>query len=517
MLAKKLKQLLCSAIAVTAIMMAQVPAQAAEIDPEGTVTMAWAGPMSSLDPHVVPGLADQIYTFLMYDRLLNLDPSVTLQPMLAKSWAFTEDGRALVLQLRDDVLFQDGTPFNAQAVKVNLERGKTLEESTVKTALQSIESIEVASDFEVRLNLVAGQGGNLPAMLASTAGAMISPKAIADGRDLRLDPRDSGSGAYIPVTVRPNDTVIFQRSPVKYWDPKAGNLKQFEVRFVTQAAARLNGVRAGQFDIAQILGSDMQAAKKLAEGGAFAAHEAQSSNVQSMLLRGDRENLKNAKLRQAIVHAIDRQAIADAVFGGACSATSQALMDTHWAFNKELDGLSNYDPEKAAALVKESGIAAPTFDIVFSPGTSWEPQANIIQGMLSKVGIDAKLVPMPQQDGLTAVRNGQSDSFVYVIVGTVDPSMMVDALFTGGYNLAPADEKVKIAELAGHAVDPKQSIEQRAAIYRDIFKIGAENAWYFPICASKAVWAHKKTISGVEDAWWYFASLPDFRNIAVEK
>ena len=513
----KLKFLLCSVIAATALSMAQVPVQAAEIDPEGSVTMAWAGPMASLDPHVVPGLADQIYTFLMYDRLLNLDPSVTLQPMLAKSWAFVDDGRALVLQLRDDVVFQDGTPFNAEAVKINLERGKNLETSTVKTALQSIKSIDVVSDHEVRLNLVPGQGGNLPAMLASTAGAMISPKAIADGRDLRLDPRDAGSGAYMPVTVRPNDTVIFTRSPVKYWDTHAGHLKKFEVRFVTQAAARLNGIRAGQFDLAQILGSDMQAAKKLAEGGVFAAHEAQTSNVQSMLLRGDRENLKNVKLRQAIVHAIDRKAIALAVFGGNCQVTSQALVDTHWAYNKELDSLSNYDPEKAAALVKESGIASPTFDIVFSPGTSWEPQANIIQGMLAKVGINAKLVPMPQQDGLTAVRNGQSDSFVYVIVGTVDPSMMVDALFTGGYNLAPADAKAKIAVMADQAVNPKQTPEQRAAIYRDIFKLGAENAWYFPICASKVVWAHKKNISGVEDAWWYFASLPDFRGIAVNK
>jgi len=513
----KLKLLLCSAVTAVAIALAQAPAQAAEIDPEGTVTMAWAGPMASLDPHVVPGLADQIYTFLMYDRLMNLDPNVNLQPMLAKSWKFTDDGRALVLELRDDVLFHDGTPFNAEAVKINLERGKNLEASTVKNALSSIESIDVVSDYEVRLNLAAGQGGNLPAMLASTAGAMISPKAIADGRDLRLDPKDAGSGAYMPVTVRPNDTVIYVRSPVKYWDPNAGHLKQFEVRFVTQAAARLNGVRAGQFDLAQILGSDMQAAKKLAEGGTLAAHEAQAANVQSMLLRADRPNLTNTKLRQAVAHAIDREAISQAVFAGNCQATSQALVDTHWAYNKDLDGFSNYDPEKAAALVKESGVASPSFDIVFSPGTSWEPQANIIQGMLTKVGIDAKLVPMPQQDGLTAVRNGQVDSFVYVTVATVDPSMMVDALFTSGYSLAPGDAKAKIAEMAKLATDPKQTNEQRAEIYREIFKMGAEGAWYFPICASKVVWAHKKNITGVEDAWWYFASLPDFRGIAVTK
>jgi peptide/nickel transport system substrate-binding protein len=511
----KMKLLMCSAA--LAVTFAMAPATAAEIDRDATVTMAWAGPMSSLDPHVVPGLADQIYTFLMYDRLVNLDSAVQLQPMLAKSWKVAEDGRSLTLMLRDDVLFHDGTQFNAAAVKANIERGKTLEASTVKNALSSIESVEVVGDYEVKLNLVAGKGGELLPLLASTAGAMISPKAIADGRDLRLSPGDAGSGAYMPTTARPSDTVIFERSPVKYWDTAAGNLKQLEVRFVTQAAARLNGIRAGQFDVAQILGGDMAAAKKLAEGGTIAAHEAQTSNIQGMVLRGDRPNLTNVKLRQAIVHAIDRQAISDAVFGGNCKPTSQGLVDTHWAYNKDLDGFSNYDPEKAAALVKESGIANPSFDLVFSPGTSWEPQANIIQGMLAKVGIDAKLTPMPQQDGLTAVRNGQVDAYVYVLVATVDPSSMVESLFTSGYNLASGEMKTQIADMASKALDPKQTPEQRAAIYGEIFKIGAENALYFPICASKVVWAHKKNLVGVEDAWWYFSSLPDFRNIAVTK
>ncbi len=512
-----MRRLLCTAAAAWALGTAGAFAQGAEIDPEGTVTMAWAGPLASLDPHVVPGLADQIYTFLMYDRLTNLDGGVNLQPMLATSWSLSEDGSALVLQLRDDVTFHDGTPFNAEAVKVNLERGKTLEESTVKNALASIESVEVTGEFEVRLNLVPGQGGDLLALLATTAGAMVSPKAIAEGRDLRLDPGDAGSGAYMPVTVRPNDTVIYTRAPVPYWDPEAGLLKELEVRFVTQAAARLNGARAGQFDLAQILGGDMQVAKQMSDSGAFSVFEAQTYNVLSLILRPERANLSNVKLRQAIAHAIDRQAISDAAFNGACQTTSHALVEGHWAYNPDLDQFSTYDPEKAAALVRESGVASPGFDLVFSPGTSWEPPANMIQGMLARVGIDARLVPMPQQDGLTAVRGGQVDSFMYVIVGAVDPSQMVDALFTTGYQLAPGEAKEKIAEMARRATDPSQGNAERAAIYGEIFGMAAEDVWYYPVCASKVVWAHNPKVIGVGDAWWYFASLPDFRGIAVTK
>lgn len=513
----KLRLFLCSAAAAAAIGLAFAPAHAAEVDPEGSVIMAWAGPPASLDPHIVPGLADPLYMFLMYDRLTNIDTSAVVQPMLAKSWTFDADGRTLALELRDDVLFHDGSRFDAEAVKANIERGQNVEGSTVRNALSSIESVEVAGDFRVVFHLKPGLGGDLPALLATSAGIMVSPKALSDGRDLRLAPGDAGSGPYMPTAFRPNDTAIYTRAPVKYWDTSAGLLRQLEVRFVAQTTARLNGVRAGQFDVAQILGADMEAAKKLGETGQITAYEATTSNVQALMIQADRPAMGNLKLRQAVAHAIDREAISQAAFAGNCVVADQPVLSTHWAFNPDLAGFSNYDPEKAAALVKESGIASPAFDIVFAPGTSWEPQANIIQGMLGKVGIEGRLVPMPQQDGLTAFRNGQADTLQYVTIATVDPGMTISSVYTGGYNIAPADAKAKVAEMAAQATDPKQTTEQRAALYRDIFRMSAEGVWIYPICASKHVWAHKNNLVGVEDAWGFFAGLPDFRNIYVSK
>src|SRR5262249_1714560 len=157
-------------VAIAATGLAATPQKA---DAEGQLVVAWAGPMTSLDPHRVGNSADQVYLFLMYDRLTRLDTDLTIKPMLAKSWGFGADGRTLTLQLRDDVTFHDGTPFNAAAVKANLERAKQIDRSTVTNLLASIESIEAVGDYEVRLNLKEGEGGNLPAVLATSAGAMI--------------------------------------------------------------------------------------------------------------------------------------------------------------------------------------------------------------------------------------------------------------------------------------------------------------------------------------------------------
>jgi peptide/nickel transport system substrate-binding protein len=473
--------------------------------------------MTSLDPHRVGNTADQVYLFLIYDRLTQLGSDMTIKPMLAKSWTFSDDGKSLTLMLRDDVLFHDGSRLDAAAVKANLERALTLDRSTVATLLSSVQSVDVAGDFEVKLNLKPGEGGNLPAVLATSAGAMISPKAIADGRDLVLDPGDAGSGPYTPSVARPNDTVIFVHPKVKYWDTGAGLLKQLEVRFVQQAAARLNGIRAGQFDVAQIVGNDISAAKKMSASGAFDAYIAQSANVQSLLIRADRPALANVKLRQAIAHGIDRDAIAQAALGGNCLTTDQPVLKTNWAYNPDLAGFSNYDPDKAAALVKESGVASPGFDIVFAPGTYWEPQANIIQSMLGKVGIQVKLVAMQQSDALAAFRNGQVDAYQFTIPATIDPSLLINQLYLSGSNVTPKDRRDAVQAQATRGTDPSLAGDARAAVYQDVFRMGAEDVWAFPICAINMVWAHKKNIAGIDATAWHFAGLPDLRHLSVQK
>lgn len=492
-------------------------ASAADIDPEGSAVVAWAGPMTSLDPHRVGNTADQVYMFLLYDRLTQLGADMTIKPMLASSWAFSGDGKSLTLTLRDDVLFHDGSRFDAAAVKVNLDRARTIDRSTVANLLSSIESVDVVSDFEVRLNLKASEGGNLPAVLATSAGAMISPKAIGDGRDLVLNPGDAGSGPYTITTARPNDTVIFVRPSVKYWDTGAGLLKQLEVRFVGQAAARLNGIRSGQFDVAQIVGNDIAAAKKMSASGAFEAYIAQSANVQSLLIKADRPALANIKIRQAIAHAIDRDAIAQAALGGNCLTTDQPVLKSNWAHNPDLASFSNYDPAKAAELVKASGVTSPSFDIAFAPGTYWEPQANIIQSMLGKVGIQAKLVAMQQSDALAAFRNGQIDSYQFTIPATIDPSLLINQLYLGGSNVTPKDKRDAIQAQAVKGTDPSLSADMRAATYRDVFRMGSEEVWAFPICAINMVWAHKKNIAGIDETAWHFAGLPDLRYLSAQK
>ncbi len=102
-----------------------------DLDLEATIRITTAAPGVSLDPHRERQSGDRDYTNLLYDRLTIITTDQSVAPMLAESWEFSDDGKALTLTLRDDATFQDGTPIDAAAVKANLERAQTLPDGTV--------------------------------------------------------------------------------------------------------------------------------------------------------------------------------------------------------------------------------------------------------------------------------------------------------------------------------------------------------------------------------------------------
>ena len=125
----------------------------------------------------------QSYLWPIYDGLLRLSPTLEVEPMLATEWEFTPDGLGLDLTLRDDVTFHDGTPFDAEAVKVNIERTLAATESPVRGFLANVSGVTVNGPDDVTINLTAPDAA-LPTVLAHRPGLMISPTALANGTDI---------------------------------------------------------------------------------------------------------------------------------------------------------------------------------------------------------------------------------------------------------------------------------------------------------------------------------------------
>ena len=160
---------------------------------------------------------------------------------------------------------------------------------------------------------------------------IVNPKAFTDGRDLVLAPGDAGSGPYQIVEFVPNERAVFERVD-GHWDPDAGKVKRIEMGFIPRGSSRVDGLRAGQLDLIQVTGVDQQVGLPLVESGEFGGlpgHRVHrpSADVQ----RSAWVTSALPELRQAIGHAIDKQAIADQFLEGNCIVTTTLLPAGHWA------------------------------------------------------------------------------------------------------------------------------------------------------------------------------------------
>ena len=145
-----------------------------------------------LDPDQSRTFVGRIVYASLCDKLVDITPDLEIIPQLATEWSFSEDGKQLTMKLRDDAVFHDGTPFDAEAVAANIDRSQNMETSRRKSELSSITGVEVLGSHEIRFDL-ADADATLMAQFADRAGMMVSPTAAeAAGDDFGLNPVCSG-------------------------------------------------------------------------------------------------------------------------------------------------------------------------------------------------------------------------------------------------------------------------------------------------------------------------------------
>lgn len=484
-----------------------------EYDLNATIRIGVPSPNTIVDPPLQTNIGQNLYTWLIYDNLTQLDYNYNVKPMLATDWEFTNGGAALEMNLRDDVTFHDGTKFDAEAVKVNIERGKTLQGSTIAPQLAVITSVEVVSPTKVKFNLVPGEGAALPATFSLNPGMMVSPKAIAErGASLVTDPGTAGSGAYIPTLNEPGVRMHLERAK-DYWDAEnAGNAGKLEITFGSDTPARLNAVRAGQMDLAQINGpTPVIEAFALMDQGVITGDPVTQLSTQGVIINSSKGDMTKPEVRQALQHAINKEAIADGLFGGHASPSNQLYPEGFWAHDPALKDLFPYDVEKAKTLVKNAGGAS--VQLSAAQGSTNQAVAEALQAQLTEAGFDATVNLVPQAQIDAQFQGGSLEAQVQSVNPQADPGQTVAVYFTGGYKLAQGDPEV--AAIAKKANNPATSQDERAKLYSQIWQTAAKNVWWTPIVYTEQVWARAKNVVDVSELPWIRSGFPNLRTVGA--
>ena len=445
-------------------------------------------PPASLDPHVQ---WDPDSTFVyrqMFDTIVARDQSGKIVPQVAASWAYQSDTQ-LVLKIRDDITFQDGSKLTPDDVVFSVLRViNPAFKSPQLSQYDSIVAAEVSGPNEVRLTTKRAY----PVLLSQLTKMSVVPKAIVQKLgDDGFNQAPVGSGPYRLTSFTRGVRAELAAMP-NYWRG-APPFPKVEFRPVPDESTRIADVRTGRADITRIALTDD--ADALKSDPAVKVLWAPVERVALVALNAIYGPTKDVRVREAIAHAIDRNLIVEALLKGYAKTVDEPMTPADFGWADDIKGYS-YDPVKSRALLKEAGIA-PGTKITFPTGPTFDQRVvQALAQMLSDVGLDPQ-ISMVDTGTYLRLRQGRPDeagdvSFFRWSCGCQDADGTLFPLFHSSSQWAKYNNPKVDAELeaARNTLDEKS----RLAHYHTVLQMLHDDVASVPLYQDVMMFVARKDV-----------------------
>lgn len=321
----------------------------------------------------------------VYEGLVRLDDQGQIQPLLATGWTISDDGLRYSFQLREGVTFHDGTPFDANVVKASLERVPQWTANTPKN-LAAIDHVEVVSPTQADVVLKTPDS-ELLFWLSTVLGVMIAPDSVAD-----LATHPNGTGPFRFSSYDPGTRMVMNRND-DYWGDKAQSA-ELDLYYYADASSAANALRSGQLN-ALYAAEAFDQIDQFKGDSAYTVSEGSTPTVTVLSMNQKRNpQLADVRVRRAITHAIDKDAVLAAATSGhgtvlnGPSAPGDAWYD---ADDQAAQEAGAYDPDQARQLLAEAGAEGLTLTFTVPNRPYALATAQVIQSDLQAVGVTVNL------------------------------------------------------------------------------------------------------------------------------
>ena len=342
------------------------------------------GEPAGLDMITVSGAGTPfVLLYNVYETLVKLDGEGTIRPLLASEWRMSEDNTVYTFTIDQGARFASGTEVTAEAVVESFERNRgDSATDQIKGKWALVESIEATDEDTVEVTLSQPSNQWLYEM-TGPAGIVTDPTGAAN-----LDTAPAGSGPFQFVKWEEGSYVELKAND-SYWATPTRFDSVF-FRYYADPNAMNTAMLAGQLDIVSNL-TVPQAIGQFADEERFTVHEGTTDGEVVLGFNHRTAALQDLKVRQAINHAIDRQALVEAVWGGKGTLIGSMVPPTDPWF-EDLSDTYEYDQAKARALLAEAGYATGLTLRLRVPNLPYGPPAGrFIAAKLKEVGITVAL------------------------------------------------------------------------------------------------------------------------------
>ena len=453
----------------------------ADVDTEQIITYAQGADPRGLDPALIDDGESSKPICQMYEGLLKYgDNNTEVEPCLAESWEVSGDGLTYTFKLRQGVKFHDGTDFNAEAVKYNVDRqtvNKTEDMLYADFVFGDVAECNVIDDYTVEIVLNKVSTPFLNNLAMSLGAPMVSPTAC-EANNNNLNEAPCGTGPYKFVRWDKNEAVVMERNE-DYWGEK-GVAKQIVFKTITDNSARVVALTNGEVDI--IDGIDANVVDQVTSAGAL-LNMAEGMNINYLAYNTQR--ITDPEVRKALSQAVNVPELVASLYRGYASEATSILPTFMPGYSADVKQVS-YDPEAAAQTLADKGVTelhmlAYTNPRPYNTATG-QTLAEALQGYYEKVGVTCSIDSYDWTTYKEKVGTGDYDVCLYGWIGdNGDPDNLMNLLASEDIeiNVAQYSDEEFNTMLAEAASTPNG--EERNAIYAQMEQKIADECVWLPI------------------------------------
>ncbi len=374
-----------------------------------------------LDPVLSCTYVGRIVFASLCDKLFDISQDLDIVPQLATGYEFSADNLSLTIDIRDGVVFHDGTSLDAEAVKYNLDRAKNFPGSNRASEIEQLESVEVVDENTVRLAM-SQPFAPILAQLADRAGMMVSPTAAeAAGENFGNAPVCAGPFSFVERVAQ--DRIVVERFE-NYWDAGSITLEQIIFLPIPDTSVRLANLQAGDLEMIErpaptdleAIRSDPNLELPTAPSLGYQGLTINLSNPEPL----DTPLASSPQVREALELALDRSVINQAVFNGEYIVGNQAVPPSSLWYNEDYP-VPERNVEQAQALLQEAGFERVAFEMMVGNDPQSVRLGEVIQALGTEAGFDISLRATEFASALDFQEAGDYEVFQVGWSGRLDP------------------------------------------------------------------------------------------------
>lgn len=498
------REFLISSGLLTSVLLSGADISAFAANGDNTLRIALSKQAGNLDPVVYRAI--WAVQSMIFDPLVRYGQDGKIEPALAESWSVTDDGKILNFKLRHGVTFSDGTPWDADALKWNLDRWIGKEEHSWLLVSAAYESLEIIGSHEVAIHLKSAVPSALSELTTVRPGRFLSPKALAADGSFN---EAIGTGPWKVVRNDAEGTELVRNDA--YWGTKPA-IDKVSLIVIPNARSRVDAIRSRQIDITGgifVAAISPQDAKTLENGG-VTVERATGTDTLVLGFNPERPILQDPLVRQAISLCVDRAAICEKLLNGYATPTMNLFPVVIPDSGRRLE-VPSRDVDRAKKLLEQAGWTGDgvrtkdgkplKLELVISEDAVAGSRAlgEVLQSFVREAGVEIDLRLVDHVSRHDDIPQLKYDMALFITAGApYDPHSSLTTYFLSTYRTgtdgkmfmdpAQVDPLVNAALAADDAT--------RAAAYQAFYDWLEENHAIAPLYHASRIWAHGPRVAG---------------------